>query len=325
MARCLWGTWQIKTGVIPQTPSNTPEVDCITFSVLAKMSALWAETIERAIPTRPLRVLIGDCSGELSSYLRPNPLVINLPLFNYNHGEKLDIFLYKVCRAEYVVVTDDDIFWLDEIPWRWALKQLESDPQVAVVSIVPKPHTPKSLEGKVPMAMGSCFIVRRSIWLKEKLSFRVVPLPPSEGWLYDTGEYAQLQLIKRGYRIVYAPEEIRAHMERLEGISVWALKIQRRAGDIQKETMNSDSLGAEKVLRVIFALRGLTRLIAEFNPTCLNPNIVQPGFLARAENICAQKVTPQSHQENRMIIEKELNSIRECLLASLLNSRHHSG
>ena len=258
LARCLMGTARLLTNNSGRRERDlNPKVDCITFSVLPKLTALWAIFIEHAIPSQPRRVIVGDCSGEFCA-LDGNQLLTVFPLLNYPHGTKLDLFIEKVCTAEYVVVCDDDVFWLDTLPWQWAISQFESDPKISVVSLMPRDHVSSVLKDKVTTPMGSyCLILRREIWLREDLSFKIVYPPPEEGydWFYDTADYANLELLKRGYRVVIAPPEIRKHLVTFEGISQWGLKIQESSGNI-RERLDGITIRIEKAFRTILVLKG---------------------------------------------------------------------
>src|SRR5436190_3701641 len=72
---------------------STPRsVEVVTFSVVPGMTALWARLINDAIPVEGLRVLIGDCTGG-GVWGALDREVTVIPLLNYQHGEKLDLFM----------------------------------------------------------------------------------------------------------------------------------------------------------------------------------------------------------------------------------------
>lgn len=294
LLRSISGTIRLtRGGFTPKEPS-LPGVDVITFSVVPKLSALWTNWIRAAVDTRPLRVYIGDCSGTLNKYLHDDDVLRIVPLLNYHHGEKLDLFVKHLCRTEYVIVTDDDIFWLDSVPWQWALEQFERDPQVAVASLLPFKQMVAVLKDKVPFPMGSCFVIRRKIWMDEQLSFRVDRSPKREGrWIYDTGAKAQEQLVDRGYKIVYAPDEVQSHFEGFEGMSSWMLKVQKQKGNILENISGDTSVRPAKALRAILAAKGLAELIARFPWGQPNPDLVSRPLLERAEAVCAAVLSPE--------------------------------
>ncbi len=313
MAACIAGTRKLQGADGTHRGTPLPRVDCVTFSVVPKLTALWSTLIGRAIDSRPLEVSIGDCSGTLEKYLPADGVLKNYPLLNYHHGEKLDLFVQKVCRADYVVVTDDDIFWLDAVPWQWALAQFDRDSKVAVVSLLPFRHMPEILKDKVPLPMGSCFVIRRSIWLDEALSFRVDTSPLREGkWIYDTGAKAQVQLLERGYRIAYAPDEIQQRLIGFEGMSSWALKIQKHGGNILANISVEGRTG--KALQTIQALRGLSALFARVFPDQPDANLVRADFLQIAEQACLGKLAAGEADQIGMDVTAKLRRLESALL-----------
>lgn len=312
--RCFHGTLKLEKGYRNHKLKFTPKVDCVTFSVVPKLTALWSVFIERAITTHPLRICIGDCSGGLHGFNFNSPIKV-IPLFNYEHGEKIDLFLKKICTADYVIVSDDDIFWLDDVPWNWALSQLENDPGIAVVSLVPRPQISSVLKGKTEQPMGSyCLVLRRKIWLQENISFKIVYPPASEGydWFYDTADYANLVLLKRGYKITVAPPELQTHFATLYGISKWILRIQKKSGYIQKSISN-DPIRKRTALRIILAARELAKLVAGYYPHKPQPQLVPHYLLDRAEKICEQLLQRQEMDNIHSEVSLQLEKIKEKL------------
>ncbi len=170
---CLNGTIKLQKSF--HNSQSEAVVDCLTFSVLPRMTALWAALINDAISTKPKRLLIGNCSGGFIPRFSRNGTIKIIPVLNYSHGAKLDLFLSRVCEAKYVVVSDDDVFWPNSKPWRWAISQLESNSNIAVVSLAPRERISRYLKGNVPQPMGSyCLVIRRKIWLRENLTFKPV-------------------------------------------------------------------------------------------------------------------------------------------------------
>lgn len=53
------------------------------------------------------------------------------------------------------------------------------------------------------------------------------PNPFSYAGHYDTGDFANIELIKRGYRIAIAPPEIREHFATFKGVSSGLLRVQK--------------------------------------------------------------------------------------------------
>jgi hypothetical protein len=282
----LRGTRRVRRGDYADSTPRTAEV--VTFSVVPGMTALWALLIDDAIPDA--RVLIGDGTG---SGLALGGAATVIPVLNYVHGEKLDLFMHRVCSAEYVVFSDDDIFWLDDAPWQWAMEQFAHDPKLAVVSLYPRTFVSTVLDGKVDVAMGSyCLVVRRDLWLREALSFQMAQPDQPSSWFYDTADLANVQLIERGYHIAIAPPEVREHLVTLEAISTWTLKIQKYRGDI-REAVGDIAVRQEKALRAVLALRGLNRLYFDYVLSKGRGFILSPDWLDRAEATCRERLSDE--------------------------------
>jgi len=221
--RCFWGTID---SLAHPTRSNSlqDQLDILTFSIVPSLTLVWLAFIRKVQIKKQCQIFIGDCSGGIRLRSKWLEGVNILPFLNQTHGEKLDTFFARVCQAEYVLVCDDDVFFLDEVPLVWGLAQMKADPNVAVVSFLPRQRFTWEINQKEYIVMGSyCLLVRRDIWLKEKLSFRTVHQPSinpkSYKGEYDTADYANVELIRRGYRILILPTELRSHLHICHGIS----------------------------------------------------------------------------------------------------------
>jgi hypothetical protein len=269
--------------------------------------------MQEAMP-HSAQTLIGDCSGGFPGDLNL-PGVRVFPLLNHPHGIKLDLFIQRICCAPYVVVTDDDVFWMSEKPLRWALAEFEADERVAVVSLMPRDTASSVLEGKVPQPMGSfCLVIRRDLWIKEGLSFRIVQPPASEGygWFYDTADFANVELLKRGYRVVIAPPELRRELCCLEAISTWTLKIQQRHGDLRR-SIGDVELRRAKALRAILTLKGLDRILKTFLPEIGAGEIVKGPYLDRAQAFCLGGMAPGDISSVQTQVEDILQRVSDRL------------
>ena len=230
-ARCLSGSLALRH--LPIARPTRPEVESFTFSVVPGLTALWALLLDRSLDGRSHHLWIGDCSGGLRQLpgVRAQRSTIR-PLLNLNHGVKLDLFMRDVCRAEYVVLSDDDVLWPTARPLEWALARMAEDPRLAVVSLVPRGRFTWTIDGREHVPMGSyCLVVRRSLWLAEKLSFRQVsepsPNPKSYRGQYDTADYANVELLRRGLGVCVAPAEVRGELAVFKGVSSALLQIQK--------------------------------------------------------------------------------------------------
>ena len=233
LLRCWRGQRALETEPASPPMEPSPGVEMLTFSVVPWLTALWSRCLHRALSDLRPRLVVGDCSGGLGpsgSDPAGRGATAVYPCLNHHHGEKLDLFFSKVCSSELVLVCDDDIFWLRGEPMEWALDRFAEDPNLAVVSLAPRTLVSSVLEGQVEEPMGSsCLLVRRSLWLREELSFRMAPGPRGKDWFYDTCDLANVELLRRGYGVRTAPAEIRDGLVPLEAISAWILKAQKHS------------------------------------------------------------------------------------------------
>lgn len=223
--RCFWGTLISHFPSFPITKNSPDQMDVLTFSVVPSLTLIWLAFIKRIHLSTPLKVYIGDCSGGIKSKAKKSYGGLNIvPYINDAHGQKLDLFIRRYCHAEYILVSDDDVFFLSDAPLVWGLAQMRADPNLAVISFVPRERFAWQINGEEHMPMGSyCLLIRHSIWQRENLSFRTVhepsPNPNSYRGEYDTADFANVALIRNGYRVLIAPPEIRAGILIRKGLS----------------------------------------------------------------------------------------------------------
>lgn len=315
LSRCLFGTLRLRATPRSWSKPSFHQVDCLTFSIVPGMTAIWVAFIQRAISSSTKRVIVGDCSGGFHHAKRPGVGATVLPFLNYNHGDKLDIFMQKVCQAEYVIISDDDVFWLDNIPWNWVADRFAASKKLAIASLVPRERFSWNINGEVHQPMGSyCLVLRREIWLRENLSFKQValasPNPKSFNGQYDTADFANLELLRRGYEIVVAPPEIRSHLGVFKGLSSGLVRIQKDpANGFLDEFESPDTL-----LYVAYAAQGLGQIAAELWPGC-KPHLVSPDLLNKAKKALEPQLTEEAIREIQATVNDQLNLMRTSLQA----------
>lgn len=316
--RCLHGSQVLRRGKFTRTEIRPPLADVVTFSVLPQLTALWIALMNKVIDTSTMSILIADCSGSLQNHIHPGSAATLIPMLNYEHGEKMDLFLYKICQAKYVVVTDDDIFWLDKRPLQWALAQLDSDPQIASASFLPKRVARGQVDDKEHLFLGSSFVIRRQAWLDERLSFKIDYSPRLKGryWFYEIGELAQAALLERNYKMAAAPPEIQEDLLTFEGISHWTLKIRKRTGDLSAQFRADPRLRSKKALEAVYTARGLKELIMKYYPEAKEPGLIPERSLQRAEAGCLEILSKKEASDIQSGIEERLSRLNE-KLASL--------
>lgn len=305
-ARCLLGEARLTLTPPGEQRSESP-LECLTFSVVPPLTAVWARAVAGAFPVEQMQILIGDCSG---GYRDVSATATVYPLLNRSHGSKLDVFMRHVCRAEYVLISDDDIFWLSAESWRWAQAQFAADERVAVVSFVPRGRFTWELDGVTHQPMGSYgLIVRRSLWLREGLSFMPVaepsPNPQSYRGQYDTADYANVELIKRGYRVLVAPAEQRSKLLITKGVSRFILQLQTDPSQIEGLDDRPDL-----VWMMCQWLRTLDGFIAEHLPEAdraYRVGMVAPELLDHVESVVLPRLSAaqRAEVEERVAQKKE--------------------
>ena len=179
------------------------KIEFLTFSVIPNLTKIWLRNIKSLDIRHPFRITIGDCSGGLRKKNHDTKVKV-FPIANIEHGEKLDLFINNICNAEFIVVCDDDIFFINPEGLNWAIKKLKNNKNLAVVTLAPRNHKTNWVRN-TEFLMGSyCLVIRTKIWINEGLSFQQVK---PKGWrkignFFDTADYANNQLIIKGYDII---------------------------------------------------------------------------------------------------------------------------
>lgn len=305
VGRCTLGHWWLARRRAANAAASP--ADCLTCSVIPQLSGLWARLMHRAIPGSP-NIWVADCSGGFRpAHALGAPIRIR-PMINYQHGVKVDLLMYQACSAPFTIVSDDDVFWLNPTPWEWAREAFAADPRLAVVSFVPRERFQWDIDGLDHEPMGSyCLIIRRDLWIREGLSLRGVPKPaPSRNksyrGFYDTGDFANVELIKRGYRVAIAPQEIRRNFVVYKNISTALLQVQKGARDFTDFTYRDSSALAKAFLLA----RELESLASQLG----GQPLVDPHLLDRAEKIIYPLTAPSTLEEMRADVRASVERLR---------------
>ena len=95
--------------------------------------------------------------------------------------------------------------------------------------------------------MGSySLVVDRTIWRENGLSFRPRPAADAPEWnheLYDTGDIANIELLRRGYEVVGAPDDVADRLVRASNISSSVLRLRKRRADETRDLYLAGRLG----------------------------------------------------------------------------------
>ena len=312
LTRCLFGTQKI----LSEKPllRKPADLDILSFTILPEVVALWDHTISLSLGELPKQIIIGDGSGNY----RPegNSQLWVMPIYNFSHGTKLDVFFSQVCASDLVLISDDDVFWTDGAPVKWALDRFEKDSKLAAVSFIPRPHLNPQLRGVVSEAMGSyAVLIRRDIWLKEKLSFQIYK---PDNWkqignYFDVADYANLQLVQRGYHVISAPEELRQTLIPFYGTSMWALKILASKGDIDRVVYAYRPDEHKKAYRTALALLGFRGLLDQLAMKEIKP-LVPVDYLDRTLEEAAKSLDQQTKDAVDADIQSKLALLSKRLL-----------
>lgn len=321
VARCLTSELFLRVGLAARERRSSLACEALTFSVVPWVTAVWTRLLWPALAEHDdVEVVIGDCSGGFGPLHRgaaADPPLRVIPCLNWHHGDKIDLFLARVCRAPYVLIADDDVFWLSGDPMAWALDRLAADPRVAAVSLRPRREVSSALrQDHVLRPMGShCLVIRSELWRRERLSFATAPPPEGADWFYDTGDLANRELLRRGYRVAIAPPEIEGRLVGFDGISTWILKLQAHPANRLTAVTGDVRVRQQKALQAIHFVRGLTVLLGELGLVSPAPEIVPASRLDEAELALEPQVPVGQRDAARRVVTERLEQIRARLLA----------
>ena len=141
LLKSFTGTCKIPFKHFPRKSINN-EFEFLTFSVLPSLTSFWLNQLSTIIKKVGFKITIGDCSGDLEKK-KINYQVNIIPIMNFQHGYKLDLFIMHICKSDFIVICDDDIFFLNEEPLSWAKEELIKNKNLAVVSLFPRPSIPE--------------------------------------------------------------------------------------------------------------------------------------------------------------------------------------
>ncbi len=187
----------------------------VAFSISEKQARLWLYFCQKFLPNNQWDFLIVDCAGDMNPENFQGAQVVRF--LNFSHGFKIDFFLRRILKHKLVFIGDDDKYLISEI--NQCVDQFSKDEKAAVVSFCPRVYYRLRFGNEEFSAMGSySLIIKRRIFLDNKLSFRPVNKISTRRFFYkekpgykrnlkfDTGDFANEQLIAMGYKIIFANE-----------------------------------------------------------------------------------------------------------------------
>jgi hypothetical protein len=155
------------------------------------------------------QIIVIDSTGLLPSQMLPGAVVekfVNL------HPLKLDYFFRHYLGSELVLVSDDDSFLFNSNYLYMALKSFESRPRLAAYSFYTRKEWQFNINGKRISPIGIYSVIyNREIITQENLRFNITKqMNPHNQRCYDSGDYLNEMLLRRGYEVLSLPEEIRS-------------------------------------------------------------------------------------------------------------------
>lgn len=218
--------------------SNHQVITLLTFSIHPDLARIWYVFARRFTNPNLTTIKIVDCCGQLQQKNFPGAIVQSF--CNFSHARKLDYWLYFDVNTPYLWLQDDDVMLIRENVDQELIGQFQKDHHLAVVSLAPRGWS-FEIEGVKKKAVGTYSIcIRRNDFLTERLSFSPVQttrqdIGRSAGY-YDTADYANEQLLRRGYGIKLQLDSIEATVCGFVGTSVTLLT------SLQKKEMFSQHL-----------------------------------------------------------------------------------
>lgn len=295
--RVAWGTVRLTSRA--RRPAPTHRLDVLTFSVIPGLTRLWSRLCRPAFDSTGARVIIGDCSGRLRASAADRSRVV--PIYNLHHGRKIDLFLAKECRAELVLVCDDDVFPSSSEVGD-ALAAVSSSNELVACSLAPREHVSSLLQGRLSAPMGSsCVLIDRQLWLSSGLSFEAHPPLPGDptDWMYDTGDLAHVRALELGLAVRSDPAWPSQRGPRLEAMSAWLLRFRDPREDTLEKSVAGIPIRQRKALRVL--------LVAEHFRDRHRYGLIEARYLEHARAVL-----------ERHPVRTEEGSLRQELAATLL-------
>ena len=176
---------------------------------------MWYHFVQRYTDRSLVAVVIYDCGSGLRDQDFPGAHIIRHR--NVDHGRKIDHCVHKTVKTPLLFLSDDDSFLVSSEAEPLAADALLSEPNAAAFSFHPRGWWEFEIDGQHHPVMGSYSVVfKPEVVRQERLSFRTRPTDDprirQQTGYYDTADYVNESMIRRGYEIVVAPPELRGRM-----------------------------------------------------------------------------------------------------------------
>jgi hypothetical protein len=210
---------------LTRTPLPTSDKPALfTMNICPPVMTVWHHVTRKALGN-DVDIVIFDCSGKLQPKDFPGTRIQKF--LNPRHALKCDEFLHHIARTRPMsMVCDDDVFIIKGTAMDIIRREM-AVPGTACVSFHPRTWWHYDIEGKSYEPAGThCIALDEKVALAEKLSFAPKNGNPHPSHLgkpvpqYDSFDFANEQLLKKGYRCAIVPEEERSkHVVLFTGIS----------------------------------------------------------------------------------------------------------
>ena len=269
-----------------------------TCSIYPDVTRIWYYCLVKSLQGKQVPVVIYDSSGLLNPIYYPGAKIVRYP--NEQHGKKIDDFIKHHLKTDFFYLTDDDAFLTSGEVLPYGLNWLEAGEMNAIVSYKPRLWWSFEVNGKEFPTMGSySLLVKARVVRKYELSFQSKRTERPEirkgtGY-YDTADFVNEYLLKEGYAINIAPEDIRNAVPTFFGTSSamlsyyqtrWFSKKRKLISRRLMETrLVADPTSLMRALSIVF--------VSKIYETIFSDSLVYDQFLSleEVENLVTTKAS----------------------------------
>ncbi len=188
-----------------------------TCSIYPDLTRVWHHFAARFTDPDEVTFVIYDCGSRLRAAHFPHTRIVRHA--NVDHGVKIDHCVRETVQTPLMFLSDDDAFIVNSQAEPLAAETLMADDRHAAFSFKPREWWEWQLNGSRHAVMGSYSVVfKPEVIRREQLSFRTRPTSDPKvrqgSGYYDTADYANEQLLMRGYRIAVPDATVRCQMVR---------------------------------------------------------------------------------------------------------------
>ena len=269
-----------------------------TCSIYPDVTRIWYYCLVKSLQGKQVPVVIYDSSGLLNPIYYPGAKIVRYP--NEQHGKKIDDFIKHHLKTDFFYLTDDYAFLTSGEVLPYGLNWLEAGEMNAIVSYKPRLWWSFEVNGKEFPTMGSySLLVKARVVRKYELSFQSKRTERPEirkgtGY-YDTADFVNEYLLKEGYAINIAPEDIRNAVPTFFGTSSamlsyyqtrWFSKKRKLISRRLMETrLVADPTSLMRALSIVF--------VSKIYETIFSDSLVYDQFLSleEVENLVTTKAS----------------------------------